>query len=206
MQNENNEDDAAVLIRIKSPKASVIKKSYVESGDRVLAGQPLFDLHTWEEQKILSEIERHYTETKIKLQEVQGKRVAQKLVNLTNIIAYRRAARAKSVEIRNLVVASYEDGAATLLEVIPRRQDAIARSFQLLQAIIERDLARRNVKDSLIVLKQVLAAIEREKTYVERHVDRLSIRAPVDGRIESFVNSSDPVKLGHILCEIHLRG
>ncbi|MGO6875410.1 hypothetical protein ACCS85_26755 [Rhizobium ruizarguesonis] len=203
-ENPTDEIDASILIRIKSPKATTVKKTHVETGDIVVKGQLLYELQTWEEEKLLSEIRRHTEETTAKLAEVQGSRVANKLDHLREIVSHRRIARSKSVEIRDLTIALFEAGDASLLDVIPKRQDVIARSFQLLQAVVERDMVERNVDDSLIVLNHVLSAIEKEAAYVQRQIDRLSITAPAHGKINSFVNELEPVELGHVLCSIEV--
>ncbi len=201
-ENPADEIDTSVLIRIKSPKASTVKKLHVATGEVVAKGQLLYELQTWEEEKLFSEIRRHAEETKAKLAEVEGPRVAQKLEHLRDIVSHRVVAKKKSAEIRDLTKLQIEAGAATILDLIPKRQDVIARSFQLLQAVVERDMVKRNVDDSVVVLNHVLSAIEKEAEYVQRQIDRLSIKAPAHGKINCFVNELEPVELGHILCSI----
>lgn len=194
--------DSTFTLKIKSPKATVVKALHVIEGEKVTPGQPLIDLHDWEEQLILSQIEQHATENLSKIAEVDGPRIAEKIFNLKKAEYARKFALSCAVQIYKAEVKRYEAGIISIIDIIHPRQDIASRSFQLLQTSLELELIGQNSKDSLSVLKKISDLIDVERAYVQRQIRRLSIKAPQSGRIQLHVEGGTPVKLGHVLCEI----
>lgn len=79
-------------LAIKSPKATQVKAVQADPGTEVAEGAALIDLYAWEEEKILSQLERSLAENASKSEEVKGQRIAYRLTNLTDVVRLRALA------------------------------------------------------------------------------------------------------------------
>jgi len=191
-----------MLLKLKSPKATKVKAFHARYGASVRAGDVVFELYDYEEQKILSEIDRAIDENKAKILELNGPAVSDKLNGLKEIAEKRKIV----IDAAELNVRGVEEevavGQRTLLDVLDARQKSLTAGYQCLQAGIEYEIYRRNTVDALSVYMIVREVLARERTYVEKCASRLSIRAPQSGILRSFVVAGTPVRLGHVLAEI----
>lgn len=191
-----------MTLYIKSPKATQIKSVGTDFEAGVSKGDFLFELYDYEEQKILSQIDRAIKENSAKKLEAQGPFVQQKLASLLQISDHRGTSLQASQLAYEGVQQEYQAGQRTLLDVTKARQDMAFRSYTALQSGIEAEVYRRNADDSIRVFDHVDLILRAEREYVERSRSRLRILAPESGYFKRFVSADTPVRLGHLLGEI----
>jgi hypothetical protein len=192
--------DAMATLVIKSPKATQIK-TIAHSG-LIKAGAVLIELFDFEERKTLSTIQRAIEENSSKLEEITGPRVAEKIAHLAEISNQRL--KALTPTQNNYEVLRIYAAMGTLGKYLPiKAQHFVAmRTYQKLQASVELEIYRRNIADSTGVLTVINDLLQKEKEYMRSICDRLSIKAPKDGRFTALVAVGDPVPVGYPLGEI----
>lgn len=188
---------------IKSPKATKIKTCPKGLTLRVSKGDLLFELYDYEEQKILSEIDRAIKENALKKAEASGAFVQSKISKLKQICDLRSTALSASQIAYVGLSEQYKVGAVTIIDVTKGRQDISIRSHQVLMSAVEAEVYSRNQADSLAVFDIIDALLRKEYEYVERSASRLRILAPEAGRFERYVDVGTPVRLGHILGKVN---
>jgi biotin carboxyl carrier protein len=191
-----------MLLAIKSPKPTKVKRIYTPLKAPVSTGDLLIELYDYEEAKLLSEIDRAIAENDAKRSEVHGPFVADKMTALQAVVAARKVA----LEASHVVYQEAQDeclvGEITIVELAKARQDVALRSYQLLQSAIEQEIYNRNTADAISVYDQVATLLQKEREYVETASARLRITAPKSGLFSCYVTEGTPVRLGHVLGEI----
>ncbi|MDW9924685.1 hypothetical protein GOB36_30015 [Sinorhizobium meliloti] len=192
-----------MILGIKAPKATQVKATSTPLESDVEIGDVLIELHDFEEARILSQIGRAIEENRIKKSEAEGRFVQEKIEALRQIRNYRATSLAASQAAYEGIKAEADVGQKTLLDVLRARQNVAIRSYMVLQSSVESEIYERNASDSVQVFDHVELLLLKEREYVERCRARLTIRAPRRGWFKRYVNEGTPVRIGHLLGEIH---
>jgi hypothetical protein len=190
-------------IAIKAPKATQVKSIHTDLVAHVSAGDLLIELFDYEEQKILSQIDRAIEENAIKKIEAQGAFVIDKIKALAEIVDLRLVAVTASQIAYAWISDMLKAGEKTPLDLTFARQEMALRSYQVLQSGVEHEIFSRNAVDSISIFDQVAILLQKEREYVERSASRLRIAAPRAGQFTCYVTAGTPVRLGHLLGEIN---
>lgn len=190
----------ATPLLIKSPKATQVQA--VHATGSVLSGAPLLTLFDYEEQKILSAIERSIEENQAKLDEMRGNRITEKTDALNRIVDLRMTSVESGQTTFKAVSLSQMAGTATVVDVSRSRQALALRTYQMMQSAVEAEIFARNCADSVEVFAMIDSLLRGQKTYVDRFIARLHIQAPRSGEFECFVAPGTPVSVGHVLGRI----
>lgn len=185
---------------LKSPKATVILEILAAPDSRVEAGAPLIRLPDWEEQKVVSEIQRRIEENRVKALEVaDGSFASAKIAALAEVAASKVAgAEAASTRLK-ATQAGYEVGTRTSVDVLEASSTFVHAGLSSLQAAVEGEIFVRHVGDARVVYQRLERLLNAELLYVQRCIDRLLIRAPRAGVFRCSVREGTPVRLGHLL-------
>jgi len=187
---------------IKSPKATQIKTLFVATGAMVQKGDPLIELHDFEELKLVAQVDRGILETQAKLLEASGPRIADKVGKLHTIANSKLETLKHSQNLYQLRQDLYAGGRSTILDVIKARVDVGLKTYQCLQSAVEVEIYQANLTDSLGALQTIELLLTSEKDYVQASIARLTIKAPRTGVFTTSVSKGTPVRLGHVLGQI----
>lgn len=77
-------------------------------------------------------------------------------------------------------------------KVLQARYQKLKTHAQLAKLAKDADISRRYIQ-------QAIDELDEEEDYVQRKLAQLSVKAPIDGRLQLFVGPGDPVKRGFLL-------
>lgn len=188
-------------VRLKSPLNTQVTKLFVR-GPVVQAGDLLLTLDDSHVQNFLATLRERESSLRAHLEALSQEKVAERREHLKDaanafneemeLLNEYFVASKDAFEKQAVDFATYQQ---TLQDLLTAEESRLQSSVALSQLDADADIARRYIE-------RALEFIQSEQEYAKRKTARLSIKAPVGGRIRLFVGEHTPVKRGFVLAEI----
>ena len=192
-----------MVLQLKSPEATQVVSVAAADGASVGPGDLLMRLDDSRYQKYLAKLkekEDTFRANLIHLSEAE-------LANRRDILqkeagSYKRQADELSQahtnlrdNFENLKVVDYYTFLQSLEALSDAQESELKSTVALAQLDVDADISKR-------FISRALEFISSEQAYVQNKVSRLSIKAPVSGRLKLFVSEHAPVRRGFVLAEL----
>jgi multidrug efflux pump subunit AcrA (membrane-fusion protein) len=191
-----------MTVLLKCPQRSQVLGVYVSDGDMVTVGQRLISLDASEEEKYLARLEDREAVLRAHLNAISPGEITQRIRPLQLVVDnYSKQSDADNVAVdvnRN----SYQAGTLLLATLLKSEASKIESQESLLQSQIALAQLEKDADISRYYLANALEIVSKEEQYAKRAIERLSIKAPIRGKISLYVNIHTPVKRGFILAEL----
>lgn len=189
-------------IVLKCPQRSQVLAVYAFDGDMVTAGQRLISLDASAEEKYLATLDEHEAILKAHMNSISPNEINQRIANLQSVIdSYSRQNSADTQDV-TLSMSFYLAGTGPVDSLVTAETSRIKSQESLLQSQIALAQLQRDVDISRNYIASALKTISKEQQYATRATERLSIKAPIRGKLSLYVGVNTPVRRGFVLAEL----
>jgi multidrug efflux pump subunit AcrA (membrane-fusion protein) len=191
-----------MLVRLKCPEQSQVLGVHVSDGDAVTVGQQLISLDASEQRKYLAEVEDHEALVTAYLNSISPEEIGKRTTNLQLVVDNYSKQNTTNFSALTANKNYFQAGNISLLPVLTSEASNIQSQEALLQSQIALAQLQKDADISKKYLANALKIVAKEKQYARRAIERLSIKAPINGRISLYVGIHTPVKRGFVLAEL----
>lgn len=193
-----------MILQLKCPKDTQVIEVQIHDGDIVTKGQALLTLDSTEELRYVATLDETASKLMAHRELLSDDYVNARLDLMKSQIKSYGQSYCLNVKSLAELELEFKGNTRSYLDVLKARKAQLTNPIDeaLLRSGVAHDQFTQDVDISRRFIAVAQSLVSAEKEYAARQIDRLSVKAPVDGRIKLFVNVHTPVKRGFILAEI----
>lgn len=188
---------------IKCPHSSTVISVTAGNSARVRAGDTIAVLDSSAEQDRLARLIAHETKLKGHLAGLMDDQEFQRRQQvLQDIVTAQTHREARTVFLAQDEFSQFTLGHSDLLKVFQREDDWAQAKYDLDVAVLKQKQYPKDLDHTRRHLATMIDLVTGQKQFVHAWIDRMTIKAPIDGTISLFVGVHTPVHRGHVIGEI----
>jgi len=188
---------------IKCPHSSTVTSVSVADSTQVKRGDVLAILDSSVEQDRLARLTAHETKLKGHLAALADNEEVQRREQvLQDILAVQTDREGKLLAVLQDEFQQYSLGHSDLIKVYQREDDWAQAKYDLEVATLKRQQYPKDLDHTRRYLALMVDLVAGQKQFVQANIDRMTVKAPIDGKLSLSVAVHTPVRRGYVVGEI----